>query len=194
MITAKEVKSLRDRTGASMMQCKKALEESSGDLEEAIKVLQKSGSKVANKKCGREMAEGYIGSYVHGNGKVGVLVEINCETDFVAKNEEFKELAHDLAMHVAAVSPKYIDYSEIDSEEMKNKKEEVAKEVEKDQKPANIAEKIIEGKVKKHFDEVCLLTQQFVKNTDFTVEQLITEKIAKLGENIKVEKIIRFEI
>ena len=194
MITAKEVKSLRDRTGASMMQCKKALEESSGDLEEAIKVLQKSGSKVADKKCGREMAEGYIGSYVHGNGKVGVLVEINCETDFVAKNEEFKELAHDLAMHVAAVSPKYIDYSEIDSEEMKNKKEEVAKEVEKDQKPANIAEKIIEGKVKKHFDEVCLLTQQFVKNTDFTVEQLITEKIAKLGENIKVEKIIRFEI
>ena len=194
MITAKEVKSLRDRTGASMMQCKKALEESSGDLEEAIKVLQKSGSKVADKKCGREMAEGYIGSYVHGNGKVGVLVEINCETDFVAKNEEFKELAHDLAMHVAAVSPKYIDYSEIDSEEMKNKKEEVAKEVEKDQKPANIAEKIVEGKVKKHFDEVCLLTQQFVKNPDFTVEQLITEKIAKLGENIKVEKIIRFEI
>jgi len=194
MITAKEVKSLRDRTGASMMQCKKALEESSGDLEEAINVLQKSGSKVADKKCGREMAEGYIGSYVHGNGKVGVLVEINCETDFVAKNEEFKELAHDLAMHVAAVSPKYIDYSEIDSEEMKNKKEEVAKEVEKDQKPANIAEKIVEGKVKKHFDEVCLLTQQFVKNSDFTVEQLITEKIAKLGENIKVEKIIRFEI
>ncbi|MCK4799619.1 translation elongation factor Ts [Candidatus Parcubacteria bacterium] len=194
MITAKEVKSLRDRTGASMMQCKKALEESSGDLEEAIKVLQKSGSKVADKKCGREMAEGYIGSYVHGNGKVGVLVEINCETDFVAKNEEFKELAHDLAMHVAAVSPKYIDYSEIDSEEMKNKKEEVAKEVEKDQKPVNIAEKIVEGKVKKHFDEVCLLTQQFVKNPDFTVEQLITEKIAKLGENIKVEKIIRFEI
>ena len=194
MITAKEVKSLRDRTGASMMQCKKALEESSGDLEEAIKVLQKSGSKVADKKCGREMAEGYIGSYVHGNGKVGVLVEVNCETDFVAKNEEFKELAHDLAMHIAAVSPKYIDYSEIDSEEMKNKKEEVAKEVEKDQKPVNIAEKIVEGKVKKHFDEVCLLTQQFVKNPDFTVEQLITEKIAKLGENIKVEKIIRFEI
>lgn len=194
MITAKEVKSLRDRTGASMMQCKKALEESSGDLEEAIKVLQKSGSKVADKKCGREMAEGYIGSYVHGNGKVGVLVEINCETDFVAKNEEFKELAHDLAIHVAAVSPKYIDYSEIDSEEMKNKKEEVTKEVEKDQKPANIAEKIVEGKVKKHFDEVCLLTQQFVKNPDSTVEQLITEKIAKLGENIKVNKIIRFEI
>lgn len=194
MITAKEVKSLRDRTGASMMQCKKALEESSGNPEEAIKILQKSGSKVADKKCGREMAEGYIGSYVHGNGKVGVLVEVNCETDFVAKNEEFKELAHDLAMHVAAVSPKYIDYSEIDSEEMESKKEEVTKEVEKDQKPADIAKKIVEGKVKKHFDEICLLTQQFVKNPDFTVEQLITEKIAKLGENIKVKKIIRFEI
>lgn len=194
MITAKEVKSLRDRTGASMMQCKKALEESSGNPEEAIKILQKSGSKVADKKCGREMAEGYIGSYVHGNGKVGVLVEVNCETDFVAKNEEFRELAHDLAMHVAAVSPKYIDYSEIDSEEMESKKEEVTKEVEKDQKPADIAKKIVEGKVKKHFDEICLLTQQFVKNPDFTVEQLITEKIAKLGENIKVKKIIRFEI
>lgn len=194
MITAKEVKSLRDRTGASMMQCKKALEESSGNPEEAIKILQKSGSKVADKKCGRGMAEGYIGSYIHGNGKVGVLVEVNCETDFVARNEEFKELAHDLAMHVAAVSPKYIDYSEIASEEMKSKKEEIIKEVEKDQKPANIAEKIVEGKVKKYFDEICLLTQQFVKDPDFTVEQLITEKIAKLGENIKVKKIIRFEI
>ncbi|MEA2098124.1 MAG: translation elongation factor Ts [Patescibacteria group bacterium] len=194
MITAKEVKSLRDRTGASMMQCKKALEESSGNLEEAIKVLQKSGTKVADKKCGRGMAEGCIGSYVHGNGKVGVLVEIICETDFVARNEEFKEFAHDLAMHIAAVSPKYIDYSEIASEEMKSKKEEITEEVKKENKPADIAEKIVEGKVKKHFDEICLLNQQFVKNPDFTIEQLITEKIAKLGENIKVENIIRFEI
>ena len=194
MITAKEVKSLRDRTGTSMMQCKKALEESSGDLEKAIKILQKSGSKIADKKCGRGMTEGYIGSYIHSNGKVGVLVEINCETDFVARNEEFKELAHDLAMHVAAIDPKYVDYSEIASEEMKNKKEEIIREVEKENKPVQIAEKMVEGKVKKHFDEICLLTQQFVKNSDFTVEQLLTEKIAKLGENIKVKKIIRFEI
>ena len=194
MITAQEVKNLRDRTGASMMQCKKALEESSGDIEGAIKILQKSGSKVADKKCGRGTVEGYIGSYIHGNGKVGVLVEINCETDFVARNEEFKELAHDLAMHVAATDPQYVDYSEIDPEEMKNKKEELKEEVKKENKPEDIAEKIVEGKIKKYFDEVCLLTQPFVKNPDLTVEQLITEKIAKLGENIKVKKIIRFEI
>ncbi|NOQ68223.1 translation elongation factor Ts [Patescibacteria group bacterium] len=194
MITAQEVKNLRDRTGASMMQCKRSLEESSGDIEGAIKILQKSGSKVADKKCGRGTAEGFIGSYIHGNGKVGVLVEINCETDFVARNEEFKEFAHDLAMHDAAADPKYIDYSEIDPEEMKNKKEELKEEVKKENKPADIAEKIVEGKIKKYFDEICLLTQPFVKNPDLTVEQLITEKIAKLGENIKVKKIIRFEI
>ena len=194
MITAQEVKNLRDRTGASMMQCKKALEESSGDIEGAIKILQKSGSKVADKKCGRSAAEGYIGSYIHSNGKVGVLVEVNCETDFVARNEEFKELAHDLAMHVAATNPKYIDYNEIDPKEMKNKKEELKGEVEKENKPENIAEKIVKGRIEKHFNEVCLLTQSFVKNPDLTVEQLITEKIAKLGENIKVKKIIRFEI
>ncbi|MCK4891991.1 MAG: translation elongation factor Ts [Candidatus Pacebacteria bacterium] len=194
MITAQEVKNLRDRTGTSMIQCKKALEESSGDIEAAIKILQKSGSKVADKKCGRGMAEGYIGSYIHSNGKVGVLVEINCETDFVAKNEEFKEFAHDLAMHIAAASPKYIDHSEIDSVEIKIKMEELKEEVKKENKPKNIAEKIVEGKTKKYFDEVCLLPQPFVKNPDLTIEQLITEKIAKLGENIKVNKFIRFEM
>ena len=194
MITAQEVKNLRDRTGASMMQCKKALEESSGDIKGAIKILQKSGSKVADKKCGRSAAEGYIGSYIHSNGKVGALVEVNCETDFVARNEEFKELAHDLAMHVAATNPKYVDYNEIDPKEIKNKEEELKEEVKKENKPESVAEKIVKGKIKKHFDEVCLLTQPFVKNPDFTVEQLITEKIAKLGENIKVKKIVRFEI
>ena len=194
MITAQEVKNLRDRTGASMMQCKKALEESSGDIKGAIKILQKSGSKVADKKCGRSAAEGYIGSYIHSNGKVGALVEVNCETDFVARNEEFKELAHDLAMHVAATNPKYVGYNEIDPKEIKNKEEELKEEVKKENKPESVAEKIVEGKIKKHFDEVCLLTQPFVKNPDFTVEQLITEKIAKLGENIKVKKIVRFEI
>ncbi|MDF1498398.1 MAG: translation elongation factor Ts [Patescibacteria group bacterium] len=194
MITAQEVKNLRDRTGASMMQCKKALEESSGDIDGAIKILQKSGSKVADKKCGRGTGEGYIGSYIHSNGKVGVLIEVNCETDFVAKNEEFKELAHDLAMHVAAANPKYVDRREIDPEEIKTKKEELIEEVKKENKPENIAEKIVEGKVKKHFDEICLLNQPFVKNPDLTVEQLITEKIAKLGENIKINRFVRFEI
>ena len=194
MVTAQEVKSLRDRTGVSMMQCKKALEESSGDAEQAIKILQKSGSKVADKKCDRTATEGYIGSYIHSNGKVGVLVEINCETDFVAKNEDFKELSHDIAMHIAASNPKYVNYEQIDPEEIKKKKEELTEEVKKENKPEDIAVKIVEGKVKKHFDEVCLMTQQYVKDPDVTVEQFIVEKIAKLGENIKISKFERFEI
>lgn len=194
MITAQEVKNLRDRTGASMMGCKKALEESSGDVEKAIKILQKSGSKIADKKCGRNTAEGCIGSYIHSNGKIGVLVEINCETDFVAKGDEFMELAHDLAMHIAASSPEYVSYSEIDAEIIKSKKAEIAEEVEKENKPVDIAEKIIEGKVKKYFSEICLLTQPFVKDTNKTIEELVTEKIAKTGENIKVKKFVRFEM
>ena len=194
MITAKEVKNLRDRTGASMMGCKKALEESSGDIEKAIKVLQKSGSKVADKKCGRDTAEGRIGSYVHSNEKIGVLVEVNCETDFVAKGDEFTELAHNLAMHIAASSPQYVNYDEINSADMESKKKEIEEEVRKENKPQEIMEKIVEGKVKKYFNEVCLLNQPFVKNQDITVEELITEKIAKTGENIKVNKFTRFEM
>ncbi|MCK5491205.1 MAG: translation elongation factor Ts [Candidatus Pacebacteria bacterium] len=194
MISAQEVKKLRERTGASMIQCKNALEESQGDIEKAIVIMQKSGSKIADKKCGRNTSEGYIGSYIHSNGKVGVLVEIACETDFVAKNEEFRELAHDLAMHVAANNPKYIDYKEINLEEIDGKKKELEEDVKKENKPANIAEKIVEGKVKKYFDEICFVNQMFVKNPDITVEQLLTQKIAKLGENINISKFTRFEI
>jgi elongation factor Ts len=194
MISAQEVKKLRDITGASMMECKKSLEESSGDMEKAKKIMQKSGSKIADKKCGRNMAEGYIGSYIHSNGKVGALVEVVCETDFVAKNKEFQELTHDLAMHVAAVNPKYVNHDEIDPEIIKSKKDEVSEDVKKENKPSEIMEKIVEGKVKKHFDEICLMSQSFVKNPEMTIGELITEKIAKLGENIKVKKFVRFEI
>ena len=194
MISAQEVKKLRDRTGASMIECKKSLEESSGDTEKAIKILQKSGSKIANKKCNRDMAEGYIGSYIHSNGKVGVLVEIVCETDFVARNEEFKKLAHDLAMHIAAINPKYVGCDKIDPEEIKNKKKELLEETRKENKPPEILEKIVEGKVKKYFDEICLMSQPFVKNSEMTIRELLTEKIAKLGENITVKRFIRFEI
>ena len=181
MISAQEVKKLRDRTGASMIECKKSLEESSGDVERAMKILQKSGSKIADKKCGRDMSEGYIGSYIHSNGRVGVLTEVSCETDFVAKNKEFQELTHDLAMHIAALNPKYVDESEIDAEIIKSKKEEISEEVKKENKPAEILEKIVEGKVKKCFDEICLMSQPFVKNPEMTIEELVTEKIAKLG-------------
>lgn len=194
MISAQEVKKLRDRTGASMAECKKSLEESSGDMEKAIKVMQKSGSKIADKKCGRNMAEGYIGSYIHSNGKVGVLVEVICETDFVARNEEFKKLTHDLAMHIAALNPKYVGCDEVDSEIIKSKREEFLEEVKKENKPPEIMEKMVEGKVKKYFDEICLMSQPFVKNPEMTIEGLVTEKIAKLGENVKVKRFIRFEI
>lgn len=194
MISAQEVKKLRDRTGASMAECKKSLEESSGDLEQAIKIMQKSGSKIADKKCGREMAEGFIGSYIHSNGKVGVLVEVNCETDFVAKNKDFQELTHDLAMHIAALNPEYVSCEEINSEIIKSKKTELSEEVKKENKPPEIMEKIVEGKVKKYFDEICLMSQSFVKNPEMTIEGLVTERIAKLGENIKVKRFARFEI
>jgi len=194
MISAQEVKKLRDRTGAGMAECKKSLEESAGDIEKAIKILQKSGSKIADKKCNRDMAEGYIGSYIHSNGKVGVLIEVVCETDFVARNEEFKKLTHDLAMHIAALNPEYVNCDEISSEIIKNKKAELLEEVKKENKPPEIMEKIVEGKVKKYFDEICLMSQPFVKNPETAIEELVTEKIAKLGENIKVKKFVRFEI
>lgn len=194
MITAQEVKNLRDRTGAGFMGCKKALEESSGDIEKAIEILRKSGSKVADKKCGRDTAEGTIGSYIHSNGKIGVLVEVSCETDFVAKGDEFMELAHNLAMHIAASSPSYVSYDEINADDIENKKGELEEDVKKENKPPEIAEKIVAGKVKKYFDELCLLNQPFVKDTEITVEQLITEKIAKTGENIKVKRFVRFEM
>jgi len=194
MITAQEVKKLRDRAGAGMMECKKALKESSGDIEKAIKILQKSGSKIADKKCGRDAAEGCIGSYIHSNGKIGVLVEVNCETDFVAKGDEFMELAHNLAMHIAASNPKYVSYDEINPADLENKKKEFMEEVKKENKSQEIMEKIVEGRVKKYFDEICLLSQPFVKNTDLTIKELITEKIAKTGENIKVNKFVRFEM
>ena len=194
MITAQDVKKLRDKTGASMIACKNALEESGGDFEKAVKVLQKRGLKVADKKLGRNACEGYIGSYVHSNGKVAVLVEVNCETDFVARNSDFQELAHDLAMHVAALNPQYVEYSQIDPEIIKEKKAEFMESVAKEKKPKEIMERIVEGKMKKHFDEVCLLSQTYVKNPDQTVKDLVTDMIAKLGENIIVKRFVRFEI
>lgn len=194
MIAAKEVKNLRDLTGASMMQCKRALEESSGNVEKAVKMLQKNSSKVAVKKQGRSASEGYIGHYIHSNGKIGVLVEVNCETDFVARGNEFREFVHDLAMHIAAVNPDYISYDEIDADIIKSKKEEFMEEAKKENKPPEITQKIVEGKAKKYFDEICLLNQPFVKNPDKTISELTTEKIAKFGENIRIKRFVRFEI
>jgi len=194
MITVEEIKKLRKRTGLSIVQCKDALEESSGDITKAIKILQKRGSKIADKKCERSVFEGYIGSYVHTNGKIGVLVEVNCETDFVARSDEFRELAHDLAMHIAAYNPEYVNYNEIDSKIKNIKRKEFIEDAKNENKPQKILDKIVEGRMKKHFDEICLLTQPFAKDPDKTVEELIEEKVSKLTENIKVKRFIRFEI
>lgn len=194
MISAQDVKKLRDMTGASMMQCKKALEEASGNIDEAVNVLQKSGSKIADKKCGRDTAEGIIGSYIHTDGKSGVMVEINCETDFVARGEEFKEFAHDVAMHILAMNPAYVSTDEIDPAIVEAKKQEITESVKDEKKPADIIEKIIEGKVRKHFEEICLLTQPFVKDPSITIGELLTGKIAKFGENVKIKRFVKIEI
>jgi len=194
MVTIQEIKKLRDHTGASVTECKKALEASSGSIKKAIEMLQKRGSKIADKKCGRNMSEGFIGSYIHNNGKIGALVEISCETDFVARSDEFRMFAHDLAMHIVASNPEYVDYDKISQEAIKSKKEEILKEARKENKPQEIVNKIAEGRVKKYFDGICLLTQPFVKDPDRTVNDLVVEKIAKIGENIKVNRFVRFEM
>lgn len=194
MINAQDVKKLRDMTGAGMVECKKAMEEASGDFDVAIKVLRKRGSRIADKKIGRGTAEGYVGSYIHSNGKVGVLIEIDCETDFVARSEEFRTLVRELAMHVAALNPIYVSASEVAPEFIKEKKEEFFEETKKEKKPKEVIERILEGKMRKYLDEVCLLSQPFVKNPDQTVQELVTEKIAKFGENIQVKRFVRFEI
>lgn len=193
-ISADHVRKLRDRTGASVMECKKALEKSAGDVEQAIECLKKSGKEKAGKKAERATSEGVVAAYIHSNKKIGAMVELRSETDFVAKNSEFQELAYDIAMHVAAMAPQYVSFAQISEKEKAEYENMVKEEVALQNKPANIAEKIIEGKVKKHFDEMSLLEQNFVKNPEVTVGDLIKEKIAKIGENIQVESMERFEI
>lgn len=194
MIKAQDVKRLRELTGVGMIECKKALEETSGDFDAAIKVLRKRGSKIADKKVGRGTAEGYVGSYIHSNGKIGVLVEVNCETDFVARGNEFRDLVHDLAMHIAAASPKYVNPQEVDQAFIKEKRDEFAEASKNDKKPKEIIEKIIEGKMQKYLEEICLVSQPFVKDPDRKVGDLITDKIAKFGENIQVRRFVKFDI
>lgn len=193
-ISAEHVKKLRDQIGASVMDCKKALEKSTGDIEQAVEYLKKSGKEKAGKKAQRATGEGVVAAYIHSNKKIGVMVELRCETDFVAKNSEFQELAYDIAMHVAAMAPKYLSFEQISDKDKKDYEGIIREEVASQNKPANIIEKIIEGKVKKHFEEMSLLEQSFIKNPDMTVGDMIKEKIAKIGENIQVERMERFEI
>lgn len=192
MVQASEVQKLRQKTGISMMECKKALEEAGGDFEEAFKILRQKGEKVAVKKSEREAGQGVVEAYIHGNGRVGVLLRLSSETDFVAKNEEFKKLAHDIAMHIAAMNPHYISPEDI-PREVKEAERQIYQEQNKD-KPEEIRQKIIEGKLQKFAEENSLLNQPFIKNEDKTVGEVIKEAISKLGENIKVGDFARFEI
>jgi len=187
-----KIKELREKTSLSVMECKNALEKTNGDLEKALEYLKKRGFEMSEKKESRETKEGLIGSYVHINGKVGTLVEVNCESDFVSRNEEFKELVKNICLQITATSPKYIDRNSVPDEE-KNKIKDIVKEEFKDKKE-EIIEKIIEGKLNDFYKENVLLDQIYIKDENITVNEYIKSKIAKLGENIKVKRFSRFEI
>jgi elongation factor Ts len=193
-ISANTVKELREKTGAGMMDCKRALAETGGSLEKAIDYLRTKGLADAAKKATRIAAEGMVHSYIHAGGKVGVLVEINCETDFVARTDEFKNLCNDIALHICASQPKYISKDEIEASVIEKEAEIYTAKAQQEGKPDKIIPRIVEGQINKFTDSVSLLTQPFVKNPDITVEQHIAEKIAKIGENIKVRRFIRFQL
>ncbi len=192
-ITTEMVKDLRQRTGAGVLDCKKALEEVNGDMEQATKLLRKKGLAIAAKKAEREAHEGLVEAYVHTGGKLGVLLELNCETDFVARTEDFQELAHDLAMQVAATNPRYLTPDDIPDEVLERERERQREQV-GEGKPEDIVERIVEGKLTKYYEDVCLLEQPFIKDEGLTVRDLVTSKITKLGENIKVRRFTRFEL
>tara|TARA_B100000700_G_C14960642_1_gene816275 strand:+ start:114 stop:734 length:621 start_codon:yes stop_codon:yes gene_type:complete len=193
-IDAKLVKTLRDKTGAGMMDCKKALVESDGDLEKAIDHLRKSGIAKAEKKGSRDTKDGLVYSYIHAGGRLGVLVELNCETDFVAKTEGFTELAHNLAMQIAATNPLALDRKSVDRAVVQREKEIFTDQAKSAGKPENIIEKMVEGRLNKFFQESCLLDQTYIKDPDKKVNDLLTETIATLGENISINRFVRFAI
>ena len=193
-ITAQMVKELRDSTGAPFIDCKVALEEVAGDLDKALDILKIKGVAKASKKVGRETPEGIVASYIHAVGKIGVMVEVNCETDFVARNEEFQTFAREVAMQIAASNPKYISKEEIPESELEREKEILKAQVLESGKPENIAEKIVEGKIEKFFEEVCLLNQTYIRDSKVKINDLLQELIAKIGENIKVRRFARFQL
>ena len=193
-INASQVKELREKTGAPMMDCKNALTEAKGDMEAAIVVLRKKGIATAAKKATRVTSEGSVTSYIHAGGKIGVLVEINCESDFVARTEDFKEMAHDIAMHIAASDPKYIRREDVTAADFDREKDVYRSQAAATGKPAPVVEKIVEGKMAKFYEEVCLLDQPFIKDQTISVSQLIATKVGKLGENISVRRFARFKV
>ena len=192
--TAKDVMDLRGRTGAGMMDCKKALTATEGNMEKAIDYLREKGLAAAAKKQSRIAAEGIVDSYVHMGGRVGVLLEVNCETDFVAKTDEFKELVHDIALQIVASAPEYVRREEVRADHLEHEQEILAAQARNEGKPEKIIEKMVQGRVDKFYKEVCLLEQPFVKNPDITIEQLVNEKIAKIGEKISVRRFVRYKM
>lgn len=193
-ITAALVKELRERTGAGMMDCKKALSATDGDLEKAIDFLREKGLAAAAKKAGRVAAEGLVEAYIHGGGRIGVLVEVNCETDFVAKTDAFKELVKDIAMHIAATNPSYLKREEVPTAELAHEQAVLAEQARNEGKPEKIIEKMVAGRIEKYYKEVCLMEQPFVKDPDKTISDLITESIAKIGENISIRRFTRYQL
>ena len=193
-LTAALVKELRERTGAGMMDCKKALSATDGDLEKAIDFLREKGLAAAAKKAGRVAAEGLVEAYIHGGGRIGVLVEVNCETDFVAKTDAFKELVKDIAMHIAATNPSYLKREEVPTAELEHEQAVLAEQARNEGKPEKIIEKMVAGRIEKYYKEVCLMEQPFVKDPDKTISDLITESIAKIGENISIRRFTRYQL
>jgi elongation factor Ts len=193
-VSAQMVKELRERTGAPMMDCKAALADSQGDMEKAIDFLRKKGMATAARKAGRATAEGLVSSYIHAGGKVGVLLEVNCETDFVARTDDFQELVKDIAMHIAAADPRFVSREEVTKDVLDREREIYREQTLASGKPANIVDKIVDGKMEKFYSESVLLEQAFVKNPDQSVGELVAAKIGKIGENIRVRRFARFKL
>jgi elongation factor Ts len=188
------VKELRDKTGAGIMDCKEALTASSGSIEEAVDYLRKQGLQAAAKRSARSTSEGMINSYIHGGGRLGVLVEVNCETDFVARTDEFQELVHDIAMHIAASNPLYVSREEIPEDVIAKEQAILTEQAKAAGRPEHVIAKIVDGRIQKYFEEVCLLDQPFVKDANLTISDLLKEHIAKVGENITISRFARFAL
>lgn len=193
-ITSEMIKELRERTQVGMLDCKKALIECDGDMEKAIDFLRKKGIASATKKTGRETKEGIIATYIHNNSKLGVMLELNCETDFVAKNEDFQELGKELCMQIAASMPAHVNPEDVPAEEVEREKEIYREQMKDSGKPDNVLEKIIEGKMKKFYSQICLMEQEYIRDPKVIIKDLIKEKIAKYGENISVARFVRYQI
>ena len=192
--TAQDVAKLRQQTGVGMMECKKALTDANGDFEKAIVLLRERGLKAVDKKQGRIASEGLVASYIHMGGKIGVLVEVNCETDFVAKSADFQNLVKDIAMQIAAANPKYVSEAEVDPQELENEKEILRVQALNEGKPANIVDRMIEGRIKKYYEDFCLLNQPFVKDSSKTIKDILTEATLKIGEKISIRRFTRYEL